>query len=149
MLAASRTRKPKEGDTTRHLVRPPYRKISWAMGVDLLKSAVAELLRGVGLDEAEVPSKEKILADHPRITWDRQVGKYRRYAQFTPLSDFPGKYGILFGQWVGDANGGYGVADPEQFDARRLGDLDYCLAFLGAWLVECVDWRALPRPPGA
>ncbi len=122
------------------------------MRVEDLKTRITALLRELGLDEAEIRLRENILAGYPRATWDRQVGKYRRYVQFTPLDDeFAGRCGLLYGQWVGDANGGFGVRDPEQFDSRSLGDLDYCVEFVRAWLVETRDWRSLPpmRLPSA
>lgn len=115
------------------------------MSLGPLRRSVSALLDESGMARA-VRLREPVLNGVPRLTWDRQVGPYRRYVQFAPLAGGAfGLYGLLYGQWIGDENGGHGVDAPDQFDSRGMGDLEYAVAFLRGWLIEQRDWKALPR----
>lgn len=117
------------------------------MSLGLLQLRVRALLAERGLDHA-IAERAYVLAEVPRVQWDRQVGKYRRYVRFSPLgTPHVGGYGILWGQWAPRARGEDKAPLPDQLDSRSIGDLDFAVDFLRAWLVDAVDWRLISRGP--
>lgn len=70
---------------------------------------------------------------------------YTRYVRFwAPTDELPqdlrASFSLLWGRYSQGAL-------PDDFDARSMGDLGYCLRFIEAWLIDGVAWQQVPRSP--